>query len=172
MRLPLLACVASVAAYSAKLQTHMYQTTDLWRDSDVPSLRPVSTAQSPAATKLSLLDEAPDNEDPNNTTYCIAHGGQTMVDDKWCFMSCNNVPPNCPKDLCDCVKGVEAKKKVEAKRPYDASEYYLGRSKKTGGALQSPALARWVADRAQRGSAIMKEQRKAAEERSLARSGK
>ena len=79
MRLPLLACVASVAAYSAKLQTHMYQTTDLWRDLDVPSLRPVSTAQSPAATKLSLLDEAPDNEDPNNTTYCVAHGGQTTL---------------------------------------------------------------------------------------------
>ena len=131
MRLPLLACVASVAAYSAKLQTHMYQTTDLWRDSDVPSLRPVSTAQSPAATKLSLLDVAPDNEDPNNTTYCVAHGGQTMVDDKWCFMSCNNVPPNCPKDLCDCVKGVEAKKKVDKvkqqlkEQPAEASQARL-----------------------------------------------
>ena len=131
MRLPLLACVASVAAYSAKLQTHMYQTTDLWRDSDVPSLRPVSTAQSPAATKLSLLAVAPDNEDPNNTTYCVAHGGQTMVDDKWCFMSCNNVPPNCPKDLCDCVKGVEAKKKVDKgkqqlkEQPAEASQARL-----------------------------------------------
>eukprot|EP00964_Phaeocystis_antarctica_P127800 scaffold91511_cov67-Phaeocystis_antarctica.AAC.2 len=37
----LLASVASVAAYSAKLQTHLYQTTDLWHDADVPSLRPV-----------------------------------------------------------------------------------------------------------------------------------
>ena len=65
--------------------------------------------------------------------------------------------------------GFEVKKKVEAKRPFDSSEYYLGRSKKTGGALQSPVLARWVAERASRDSAIMKEQRKAAEERSLSR---
>jgi len=126
-----LACVASVAAYSAKLQTHLYQTTDLWHDADVPSLRPVPTAQSPAATKLSLLAMAPDNEDPNNTTYCVAHSGQTMVDDKWCFMSCNNVPPNCPKELCDCVKGVEAKKKVDKvkgqmkEQPAEASQAKL-----------------------------------------------
>ena len=127
----LLASVASVAAYSAKLQTHLYQTTDLWHDADVPSLRPVPTAQSPAATKLSLLAMAPDNEDPNNTTYCVAHGGQTMVDDKWCFMSCNNVPPNCPKELCDCVKGEEAKKKVDEvkgqlkEQPAEASQAKL-----------------------------------------------
>ena len=132
MRVPaLLASVASVAAYSAKLQTHLYQTTDLWHDADVPSLRPVPTAQSPAATKLSLLAMAPDNEDPNNTTYCVAHGGQTMVDDKWCFMSCNNVPPNCPKELCDCVKGEEAKKKVDKvkgqlkEQPAEASQAKL-----------------------------------------------
>ena len=111
MRVQLLACVASVAAYSPK--THLYHTTDLWRDADVPSLRPVPMTQSPAARQIALLAGPGADEDPNNTTYCVAHSGQTMVDDKWCFMSCNNVPPNCPPDLCDCVKGQAAKTKVD-----------------------------------------------------------
>ena len=39
--------------------------------------------------------------------------GQTMVDDKWCVVSCSNIPPNCPADLCDCVTGSEAKKRYD-----------------------------------------------------------
>ena len=61
------------------------------------------------------------------------------------------------------------KKKVESKRAPDGAEYFLGRAKRTGGALISPELTKWVAERAQRDSQILKEQRKAAEERSLAR---
>ena len=104
-----LACVASVAAYSAK--THLYRTTDLWHDADVPSLRPVAQTQSPAARQTALL--AAQDEDPDRTTYCIADPHQNAVDDKWCFVSCSNLPPNCPPELCDCVKGREAKKKVD-----------------------------------------------------------
>lgn len=107
----LAACAASATAYSPK---HIYSGNgDLWRASDVPSLRPPQEVQSPAARQISLLATETETEDPESTTYCIAVSGQTMVDDKWCVVSCNNVPPNCPGDLCDCVKGREAKRKVD-----------------------------------------------------------
>ena len=61
------------------------------------------------------------------------------------------------------------KKKQAAMRSYDQGEYFLGRPRRTGGALVSPELLLWVADKAQKGSAILKEQRKAAEERALLR---
>ena len=91
-----------------------------------------------------------------------------------CIYQCDVSNLACMESVARNIQYIEfeVKKKVEAKRPFDSSEYYLGRSKKTGGALQSPVLARWVAERASRDSAIMKEQRKAAEERSLSRNTK
>ena len=62
------------------------------------------------------------------------------------------------------------KQKREASQSFDAQDYYLGRSRRTGGAIISPDLVKWVADKAARDSAILKEQRKAAEERALQRS--
>ena len=67
----------------------------------------------------------------------------------------------------------EVKKKMDAKKPsHDNSEYYLGRPRRTGGALVSPELMKWVAEKASKDSAVLKEQRKAAEERALARNPK
>ena len=63
----------------------------------------------------------------------------------------------------------EVKKKADAKRSDSNAEFFLGRSKRTGGALISPDLLKWVSDKAAQESAVFKEQRKAAEERSLAR---
>ena len=65
----------------------------------------------------------------------------------------------------------EVKKKAEAKKQPDGSEYFVGRQKRTGGALVSPDLVKWVAEKASRESAILKESRKAAEERALVRKG-
>ncbi len=61
----------------------------------------------------------------------------------------------------------EVKKRAEAKRAPDNSEYFLGRSRRTGGALVSPELVKFVADKAQRDAQIMKQQRLANEERAL-----
>ena len=61
----------------------------------------------------------------------------------------------------------EVKKKVESKKGYDQSEYFLGRHRRTGGALVHPELLKWVSEKAQKDSLILKEQRKAAEERAL-----
>jgi hypothetical protein len=63
----------------------------------------------------------------------------------------------------------EVKKSAESKKEYDVSEYYLGRTRRTGGALVCPDLVKWVAERAGADSNILKEQRKAAEERRLAK---
>ena len=64
----------------------------------------------------------------------------------------------------------EIRKKAEAKRAIDSSSsYFLGRTRQTGGALVSPDLLKWVAEKASRDSAVLKEQRKAAEERALAK---
>jgi hypothetical protein len=61
----------------------------------------------------------------------------------------------------------EVKRKSEAKRGFDSNEYFLGRSRRTGGALVCPALTKWGAEKASADSAILKEQRKATEERAL-----
>ena len=61
----------------------------------------------------------------------------------------------------------EIKKRAESKKTADSSEHFLGRHRRTGGALINPELLRWVAEKAMRDSQILKEQRKAAEERSL-----
>ena len=66
----------------------------------------------------------------------------------------------------------EVKKKADAKREQDGSEHFLGRTRRTGGALISPELLKWVAEQASKDSAILKETRKAAEERALARAPK
>ena len=63
----------------------------------------------------------------------------------------------------------EIRKRVEAKTPYDSSTYWMGKPRRTGGAIQSPDLAKFIASKASQESAIMKEQRKAEEERTLAR---
>ena len=63
----------------------------------------------------------------------------------------------------------EVKKKADSKRSDSKAEFFLGRSKRTGGALISPELLKWVSDKAAQESAVLKEQRKAAEERALAR---
>ena len=62
----------------------------------------------------------------------------------------------------------EVRKRTEAKKATDtSSSYFLGRTRQTGGALVDPELQKWVAERASRDSAVLKEQRKAAEERAL-----
>jgi len=66
----------------------------------------------------------------------------------------------------------EVKKKVESKRAPDNSEYFLGRIRRTGGCIIDPNLLKWVAERASRDSQILKEQRKAAEERALLKAPK
>ena len=63
----------------------------------------------------------------------------------------------------------EVKKKADTKKSDSNAEFFLGRSKRTGGALISPELLKWVSDKAAQESAVLKEQRKAAEERALAR---
>jgi hypothetical protein len=63
----------------------------------------------------------------------------------------------------------ETKKKMDARKGGDSSEYYLGRSRRTGGNLLSPELQKHIADKASRDTSILKEQRKAAEERALTR---
>ena len=66
----------------------------------------------------------------------------------------------------------EERKKQEAKRDADGSEWFLGRSGKVGGNLVSPDLEKHVAERAARKASILKEQRKAQEERQLLRKDK
>ena len=66
----------------------------------------------------------------------------------------------------------ETKKKVEAKTGVDNQEHFLGRHRRTGGALVCPALSAWVAEKAAKESAILKEQRKATEERRLLKGDK
>ena len=63
----------------------------------------------------------------------------------------------------------EAKKKVEARAGYDEAEDFLGRPRRATGGLICPELMEFVANKAAKRSAVMKEQRKAAEERALAR---
>ena len=63
----------------------------------------------------------------------------------------------------------EVKKAQESKKDFDSSVYYLGRSRRTGGALVSPELTKWGADRASADYAILKEQRKIMDERKLAK---
>ena len=66
----------------------------------------------------------------------------------------------------------EMKKMFDAKKGGDASEYYLGRSKKAGGNFTHPDLQKYVADKAAGDSAIRKEQRESSEERALLRKDK
>ncbi len=41
----------------------------------------------------------------------------------------------------------EVKKKTEAKKGSDNSEYFLGRHRRVGGALVSPVLLKWVSEK-------------------------
>ncbi len=59
------------------------------------------------------------------------------------------------------------KKKAEAKKSVDNSEYFIGRARRVGGCIIDPSLLKWVSERAARDSQILKEQRKLAEERAL-----
>ena len=63
----------------------------------------------------------------------------------------------------------EVRKRTEASRPPSGAEYYLGRPKKVGGAIQDPCLTEFISQQAQKESNILKEQRKAREERQLVR---
>ena len=63
----------------------------------------------------------------------------------------------------------EVRKRTEASRPPSGAEYYLGRPKKVGGAIQDPSLTEFISQQAQKESNILKEQRKAREERQLVR---
>ncbi|CAK0819174.1 unnamed protein product, partial [Prorocentrum cordatum] len=58
----------------------------------------------------------------------------------------------------------KVKKKKETIKDFDSQDYYLGRTRRTGGAIIRPELLKWVAESAARDSAILKEERKAAEE--------
>ena len=61
----------------------------------------------------------------------------------------------------------EVKKKLEAKKSVDHSEWFLGRARRLGGAVIHPELLKFVADFAARESSILKEQSKFAAERKL-----
>lgn len=63
----------------------------------------------------------------------------------------------------------EIHKKLEAKRADNSKnmEWFLGRAKRIGNPIISPELVEWVAKKAASESTILKEQRKAAEERAL-----
>ena len=63
----------------------------------------------------------------------------------------------------------EVKKKMESRKEFDSGIYYLGRNRKTAGTLICPALVEFAAKRASEGYQILKEQRKAAEERKMAK---
>ena len=62
--------------------------------------------------------------------------------------------------------------KADARKESDGSEFFVGRQKRTGGALISPELVKWVAEKAARESAILKESQKAAKEQALAHAKK
>jgi hypothetical protein len=66
----------------------------------------------------------------------------------------------------------EIKKKHDAKRDFSSADYFLGRQTRSGGALIHPELLKWVSEKHAKESAILKEQRKAAEERALQRGAK
>ncbi|CAK0897361.1 unnamed protein product, partial [Prorocentrum cordatum] len=51
----------------------------------------------------------------------------------------------------------KVKKKKETIKDFDSQDYYLGRTRRTGGAIISPELLKWVAESAARDSAILKE---------------
>ena len=59
--------------------------------------------------------------------------------------------------------------RTDKDKAWDGSEFYLGRARKARGALQDPKLAKFIAGRAAVGAAVLKETRKAAEEKRLAR---
>ena len=63
----------------------------------------------------------------------------------------------------------EVRKRTESSRPPSGAEYYLGRPKKIGGAIQDPSLTDLMSQQAQKDSNFCKEQRKAREERQLLR---
>ncbi len=65
----------------------------------------------------------------------------------------------------------EVRKKREAKLQVDNSYYFRSRPRNVGGAIIDPALLEYIAKRASQDSAVLKEQRKAAEEAALARKG-
>ena len=64
---------------------------------------------------------------------------------------------------------LETKKTQDAKKVPDGSEYFLGRTRRTGNALICPELAAWATTAAAKDTGILKKQRKAAEKRGLAR---
>jgi hypothetical protein len=66
----------------------------------------------------------------------------------------------------------EVKKKRDAKSPVDGAYYFRGRPRATGGAIIDPELLKRIANKASQDSAVLKEQRKAAEEQALAKKGK
>ena len=93
----LLACVASASAHTASATYHRSGRAHLAH-----------------GHQISLLAQGEDQQQQQGAdSYCISMDGQTMVDDKWCVVSCSNIPPNCPGDLCDCVTGSEAKKRYD-----------------------------------------------------------
>ena len=63
----------------------------------------------------------------------------------------------------------EVKKKHDARTQADGSDYFSGRGRRTGGAIISPDLLKWVAEKAARDASVAKGIRKAGEERALAR---
>ncbi|CAK0818925.1 unnamed protein product, partial [Prorocentrum cordatum] len=69
------------------------------------------------------------------------------------------------ESLCRHIQYIEQriKKKRGAGKDFDLQDYYLGRTRRTGGALMAPELQKWVAESAARDSSILKEERKAAE---------
>eukprot|EP00959_Pyramimonas_sp_CCMP1952_P069106 1442635-Pyramimonas_sp.AAC.1 len=73
--------------------------------------------------------------------------------------------------LCRHAQYIErrVKKKREAGKYFDSQDYYLGRTRRTGGGIVRPALLKLAAESAARGSAIVKEERKALQGRALAR---
>ena len=64
---------------------------------------------------------------------------------------------------------LEVKKKQEANSDFSTQQYVLGRHRRTGGAIFSPALHKFVAEQACAESALLREERKAAEARKVAK---
>ncbi|CAK0855216.1 unnamed protein product, partial [Prorocentrum cordatum] len=62
------------------------------------------------------------------------------------------------ESLCRHIQYIEQriKKKREAGKDFDLQDYYLGRTRRTGGALMAPELQKWVAESAARDSSILK----------------
>eukprot|EP00971_Amphidinium_carterae_P343480 6483247-Amphidinium_carterae.1 len=112
--------------------------------------------------------------DPNDS-LCRMH---ELISDTMEFLICvdqlDGSNLSCAENLVRQAQYIEheIKKKAENKGGFDPTEYFLGRTTRLiGGAILHPDLVKWVSEKAARDSAILKEERKAREERAAAKAG-